>query len=283
MKCYIILVHTGRHGKWPDTVFLKQIGHDLTGLLQTICREYFGGTTRPLMRAELEFLKTDRILTECVRILSSFGEKGRYYNLDVITGSQDPMLSDPKEEWEALESEVESPLPYVTNVELSGEYYPRVNQKLIARMERLARAIALQFTIGDHPDPERNMIMLSASISEFIHMKEFGTNDYRKSVRILRREKDNWEERSDFEILNNPWPTRVVTREANDEQWPFRVDQVIVERRSRIFYIVNLEGYAFALNGAARTRYQYPDAHAAGLAIIGKSVGPFIDLARELK
>ena len=97
------MVHAGRHGKWPDTAFLKRICHDLTGLLQTICSDYFGGTTRPLMQAELEFLKTDRILSECVRILSLFGEKGRYYNLDVITGSQDPMLSDPKEEWEALE------------------------------------------------------------------------------------------------------------------------------------------------------------------------------------
>ena len=158
-----------------------------------------------------------------------------------------------------------------------------MNQKLIVRMERLARAIALQFTIGDHPDPKRKMIMLSASISEFIHMREFGTSDYRKSVRILRQQKDNWEQRSEFEIFNSPWPTRVVTREANDDQWPFRVDQVIVERRERIFYIVDIEGYAFALNGAARSRYQYPDVHAAGVAILGKSVGPFIDVARELK
>ena len=200
-----------------------------------------------------------------------------------VPAAPDPMLSDPKEEWEALESEVESPLPYVTNVELSEEYYPRVNQKLIARMERLARAVALQFTIGDHPDPERNMIMLSSSISEFIHMKEFGINDYRKSVRILRQQKDNWERRSKFEILNSPWPTRVVTRAANDDQWPFRVDQVIVERRGGIFYVVDVEGYAFALNGAARSHYQYPDVHAAGVAILGKSVGPFIDMARELK
>ena len=78
MKCHIVLVHAGRHGKWPDTAFMKRICHDLTGLLQAICSDYYGGTTRPLMQAELEFLKTDRILSECVRILSLFGEKGRH-------------------------------------------------------------------------------------------------------------------------------------------------------------------------------------------------------------
>ena len=42
-------------------------------------------------------------------------------------------------------------------------------------------------------------------------------------------------------------------------------------------------GYAFALNGAARSRYGIPDPHDAGVAILGKSVGPFIDLALNLK
>ena len=219
-----------------------------------------------------------------MRILSLFGKKGRYYNLDVVTGSQDPLLSDPKREWEALESEVEDPLPYVINTEvLHTEYYPRVNQLLIAKMERLARAVALQFTIGDHKDPTGDLLKLSTCLSEFRNLREFGTTDYRKSVRILRQDKDKWEWRSDSEILNSGWPTRVVKRGEFDDQWPFRADQVIVECRGCMFYIANIEGYSFALNGAAKSRYKYPDVHDAGIAILGKSVGSFVDLARELK
>ena len=283
MKCYILMVHAGRCGSYPGASFMKRIGHDLVGLLKLICNDYFGGTNRPLMKDELEFLRTDRILGECMRILSLFGKKGRYYNFDVVTDNQDQLLSDPKQEWEALESEVEDPLPYANGTEIYTEYYPRVNQILVAKMERLARAIALQFTIGDHKDPDGNLRILSSCLSEFRHLRDLGTTDYRKSVRILRQDKDSWTWRSDSDILNSHWPTRVVKRDEYNEKWPFRADQVIVECRNRMFYIANIQGYAFALNDAARSRFQYPDVHDTGIAILGKSVGRFIDIASELE
>lgn len=34
------------------------------------------------------------------------------------------------------------------------DYYPRVNAYLIAKMERVVRAIAMQFTLGEHEDPD---------------------------------------------------------------------------------------------------------------------------------
>jgi hypothetical protein len=50
----------------------------------------------------------------------------------------------------------------------------------------------------------------------------------------------------------------------------------------RVFCIVNIEGYDFALNGAAASRFGYPGPHDAGIAILGKSVGPFTDIALSL-
>ena len=47
-------------------------------------------------------------------------------------------------------------------------------------------------------------------------------------------------------------------------------------------HIVHINGYAFGLNGAVRSHLKIPCPHAAGLAVLGKSVGPFIDLAFEL-
>ena len=284
MKCYIMLVYAGRNGgKYPNVQFLKTLGHNLVHLLHTINHDYYGGTNRPLVREELEFLKTDKILGECMRVLSLFGKKGRYYNLDFVAGgNSSPISTDPKQEWESLENEIEDPAPYLSTDAFYTEYFPRVNQKLVAKMERLGRAIALQFTIGDHQDPKRHLSILSVSVSEFIHLRSFGTNDYRKSVRLLQQEKDNWEEYSDFDIANSPWPTCTATREGFHGDWPFRVDRVILECRGRMFRIVYADGYAFALNGAARTRFGYPDVHAAGVAIIGKSVGPFLDMAQDL-
>ena len=37
-----------------------------------------------------------------------------------------------------------------------------------------------------------------------------------------------------------------------------------------------------SLNGAAASRYGYPFPHDAGMAILGKSIDPFIDMAFKL-
>ena len=55
-----------------------------------------------------------------------------------------------------------------------------------------------------------------------------------------------------------------------------------VECRDGLFYVVNVGGYDFALNGAARGKFRSPSPHEAGVAILGKSVGPFIEMAAGL-
>ena len=96
---------------------MKSLGHDLENLLDRICKNYYGGTARPLIRQEYTFISTDPALHECIRILSLFGKKGRYYNLDIVTGAAQTPI-DPKSEWQALESSVEDPVPFISNPEL---------------------------------------------------------------------------------------------------------------------------------------------------------------------
>jgi hypothetical protein len=283
-KCYIALVHQDRTGAYPDMAFMKGLGHDLVNLHNEFSSNYYGGTTRPLVQEEFVFLTTDKTLQECIRILSLFGKFGRYYNLDVVAGSPHSPI-DPKSEWEALERTIEDPTPYFADMEaLHSEYYPRVHAKLIARIERLVRAIALQFTIGDHKDQFGNLGKTSATFSDFRSLRDeqLGTIDYRQSVRILRQEEKNWIKRSDEQIIAGRWPTQVVTKDIFSGDWPFRVDRVIVKLQERLFAIVNIEGYAFALNGAASSRLKLPSPHNAGMAIVGKSVGPFIKIAFSL-
>ena len=152
-------------------------------------------------------------------------------------------------------------------------------------MERLVRAVAMQLTLGGHIDKNGTMRRLSSVYAEFRNMRDetLGTTDYRRSVHILRdRERDNWIERSEQEIANGEYPVQTVTRAEYDGDWPFRADRVIVERRGKIFYIVNVEGFAFALNGAARSRFNLPDPHGAGVAVLGKSISSFISMASTL-
>lgn len=108
-------------------------------------------------------------------------------------------------------------------------------------------------------------------------------NDYRQSVRILNQNKEKWIKRSDQKIASGKWPTRTVTKKEFGNKWPFRADRVIVECQESLFCIVYIEEYAFALNGAAASRFKIPFPHDAGLAVLGKSVGPFIEMAHLLQ
>ena len=284
MKCYIAVVRKGRDRAYPDRAAMKSLGHDLVSLVETICTKHYGGTQRALVHQDLAFIRTDPVLNDCVRILSLFGKMGRYYNLDVVAGAGHVPM-DPRAEWEALESRMEDPIPYLGDLQrLHREYYPRVNSGLIARMERLVRAIAMQFTLGGHADPGGELRQLSVVYQEFRNLRDyqFGTVDYRRSVEVLRADADQWVRRSEQEIAASGWPSLAVIRAEFGGEWPFRDDRVTVECREGLFCIVNIGGYDFALNGAARSRFGLPFAHDAGMAVLGKSVGPFIEMAHGL-
>ncbi|NLS96601.1 MAG: hypothetical protein GXX96_31070 [Planctomycetaceae bacterium] len=285
MKCYVSLVYEDQNGSYPNMAYMQGLGHDLDKILQKICSGFYGGKTRPIVQREFAFITTDPVLKRCLEILSLFGKFGRYYNLDIVAGSPHSPI-DPKSEWETLESSIEDITPYLGSLEsLHRDYYPRVHSKLIAKMERLVRAIAMQFTIGDHTDKNGNLRQTSVVYTDFRNLRdeELGATDYRRSVQILRQQKKNWEKRSDRQIIAGSWPTKAITEDEYAGEWPFRVDRIILELREGIFCIVNIEGYAFALNGAAASRLQIPDPHDAGLAVLGRSVGPFIDMALALR
>ena len=192
----------------------------------------------------------------------------------------------PEDEWERLESSIEDSKPYLNDTEsLHRDYFPRVHSQLIAKLERFIRAIALQFTIGGHADQNGRLRQASVEYGEFQSLRgeQLGTIDYRRSVQILRQKQEIWFKRSEQEIVNGKWPTRIVTKAEFGKEWPFRTDRVIVECQENLFCIVNIDGYAFALNGSAQSRFKMPFPHDAGLAVLGKSVGPFIEMAFALR
>ncbi len=283
MKCYICLVYEAREGKFPDTQFLKDIGHDLSNLKETICNDYFNQSRILLAKEDYFFLVNDENLSEIIHILSEFGKFARYYNLDVVTG-RNKLPIDPKEEWVALENNIEDSAPYFASSDteaLYRDYYPRVNSQIIAKLERFIRAIAMQFTHGEHGGKLRQNSIVFTSFAVLTD-RDLGTTDYRRSVKILQTKKDKWSKRTEKKVLKSCWPTEKIYKSQYTGEWPFRSDSVIIECRDKMFCVVNILGYDFALNGSAKSKYKYPFPHEAGLAILGKSIGPFMDMAFEL-
>lgn len=288
MKVYLVLLYEGTNGCFPPGDFIKTLGHDLTKLLAEIVDRHYGGKNRPLVREEYEYIREDGVLAEIIRVLSLFGKKGRYYNLDVVAGDAPYETVDPKNEWKKIERTVMDAAPDLENQDLLlEEYYPRIHSIIIGVLERLVRAIALQFTIGDHEDRSGNLRSLSHVFSDFRNLQDhqIGTIDYRRSNRIQQsRDQEQWIKRSDEEIRKDGWPSRTIEKSAYKGEWPFRVhvDKVVVELRDSVFCVVNIADYDFALNGAAKTRFSMPFPHDAGVAVLGRSVGPFIEIANAL-
>src|SRR5680860_416416 len=284
LKVYIALVYEDRNDHLPRAYYFKHLGHNLSKMKDIICNEFYGGTRRQIVADDLQFMKNDEILSECLRILSSFGAFARYYNLDLISG-KDGELIDPEQDWKDLERSVEDPTPYLGDLDsLHRDYYPRVNSALIGKLERFIRAITLQFTIGDHADSRGRLRQMSGQLTEFRTLRDdqFGTVDYRESVKAHRERMDTWKKFDDKEILEGKWPARIVTRAEIDGEWPFRADRIIIECRDGLFSVAYIEGYAFALNGSAHSRFQYPFPHEFGEAILGRSIHAFTEMAREL-
>lgn len=282
-KCYICLVYEARNGNYPTFRFVKQLGHDLTSLKDTIVSDFYSTNSRPILQTELDFITSNTDLQKAIHVLSEFGKFACYYNLDVVTGNQNLPI-DPTHEWAALENSIEDITPYLgeENIEaLHRDYYPRVHAKIIAKLERFVRAIAFQFTLGNHGG---KLQQYSVTYTSFRNLRdeELGKTDYRRSVQILKQDEHKWVRRSSEELAASPWPNQQILKSEFTRDWPFRADEVTIECRDSMIFVINIGGFDFALNGIAAGHLKLPFPHEAGEAILGKSVGPFIDLAREL-
>jgi len=285
MKCYICLVYEAKEGKFPTSEYLsKDLGHDLSKLKQEIYNNYFKTNNIPALKKDIDFLDNTPLLDKVLRVLAKFGMFARYYNLDIITGKTKTVFN-PDAEWEDLEKDILKTIPgfqYERLLERGDEYYQKINMEIVKIIEKFTRAISRQFTLGQHGD---KLKQLSVTYSYFRNLKdcELGQEDYRIASKILKDKKDKWHSRKESKIFNGKYPARKLERDSFDGEWPFRSDEVIVECRDGLFCIVNIKGYDFALNGAAKSMFGYPCPHDMGLAILGKSIGPFIDIAFELK
>ena len=286
MKCYIALIYKSRNGSFPDSEYMKKFGHDLVKLLNEICDSYYSGTNRRLLQQELNFLQDDEILRECVRILSMFGQKGRYFNLDIVTGATTDLIC-PTDEWKNLEYRIGDPTTFDDSPkELFEVHYPHVNEQLIQKIERLIRAIALQFTVAGHADPYGMIWDASDTFWQFRKFRdeELAGEEERRLLQLYEDPPSSCFRGSNEEIINTEWPTRMVTKSDFGGEWPFKwAERILLERREGQFSLVNVNCHAYALNTAAKERYKLPFPHEARIAVVGKSIAPIVELANGLR
>lgn len=284
MKCYLVLDYKSEFKEFPTSKYLKECGHDLIDLKNKVFEKIASIKDYGLVCNDYLFAEKDSDLNEALEILTDFGKQARYHNLNVVTGQEKPIS--PNEKWEELQKKV---LPITFKDEASWlkeveTFYLKANVKIIKKFERFCRFLSRLFVV-DKNDFSFKPFSVSFNICRGTMDDDFGCVDYRKSSKILKKEQHLWKKRSKTEVLSSKWPTKVVSKSELKGNWPFAkpINEVIVEKCDGIFYVINVEGYDFALNGCARSKFNLPDVHEAGISEVGKSVGELITIAENLK
>jgi len=128
----------------------------------------------------------------------------------------------------------------------------------------------------------------SSPVSPFLMLMddEIGTTDYRSQTTRYRQRKMRVHRRTVVDDIKSKfkkdYKSKTILKKDYDGDWPFRADKVTIECRNQYWCVVTIDGKDYALNGAASSKFKLEEVHSAGMAILGKSTGPFIDEALKL-
>lgn len=160
MKCMICLKYLDENGKFPTSEEIKAFGHNLIHLKEKVlsyCISKKIADEIPATKQDYIFMTEDKRLEKLIKILSDFGENARYHNLDVIGGKNNP-LSDTKARLEQFELQLMKE-KYINNSKKfeellsdpskNDDLYEEIYAIIIPKVQRFARALVRQFTLGD--------------------------------------------------------------------------------------------------------------------------------------
>ena len=158
-------------------------GHDIVFLKEKI--------EKICIPIDLPFAKDDfKIITENVTVneicgvLSAYGSRARYFNLDAILGKEQEF--DAKAKWEKIETSVLKEFygekkfyKMLEKPKLLDEIYNKSSELLVSKIELFLRAITRQFIFGNFSSNSNTYLFQIEAFTD-IEDKQIGKTDYRK-------------------------------------------------------------------------------------------------------
>lgn len=292
MKCFICLGFYEKNGNYPESKYLKKCGgrngHDLIELKNHILSEYFKNNKIPALISDEKFIYENNDLKELIYLLSEFGKYARYHNLDIISSATKPSI-DVKKLWEEYETNIvladTNLLNKLYDLEYEKEVHIYVTQFIISKLETFVRGISRQFTLGKLGQKAQQF---SSVYYDFIMLtdEKIGTIDYRKNTTRHKQIEKKLHKRTTIDNLNRKFNSDIkykqIQKNNYNGEWPFYSDKIIIECRQKYWCTIEIDGNDYALNGSAADRYKLESITDSGMTILGKSIGPFINMALEL-
>lgn len=216
-------------------------------------------------------------------------KSAKYYNFDFITGNSKISVN-PKEVWQKFENRIRpidaQTIEKLMNHDLSYEVYLEISNRIVNIFERFVSGISRQIIFGTLGQLGKQLTISSFWDFGLLYDNDFGKTDYRKETTRYREEPRSIHKRTEKDELErkyNPYfKSKKIARSDYDGDWPFYADEIIIECRQKHWCVVTIDGYDYALNGAAKGRYKLENPHDAGMAILGKGLGDFITMALAL-
>lgn len=292
MKCHICLGYYELFSKYPDYNTLKNCGgnngHDLTKLKNNILNKYFKNHEIQALIDDEKYLECDKDLNHLIYLLSEFGKYARYYNLDIITSKTNPSI-DVKQLWLDYETNIvladTKLIDKLSDFEYQNEINAFVTQSIIKKLELFVRGISRQFTLGRLGQKAKQF---SPIYFPFIMLTDdkIGIIDYRNETTRFGQKENIVRKKTVFDKIkrksNSEYKYKKIIKDNYKGDWPFYAGEVIIECRHKNWCVIEIDGNEYALNGAAQGKYNLTAVHDAGMAILGKSIGDFINMALKL-
>lgn len=287
MKAYICLGYFHKYGKFPNFKYLKNLGHNLEKLLKEIIENYYLDFNHPQFDLDNDFIQNNSDLKRLLFILSEFGKLSRYHNFDLITDNKKIGVNT-KKLWEKFENTILDKNDYekLMNFDLNHEVYQKITNHIIIVFEKFVSALSRQFIfkcLG-----QKGLQLSTANVFDFgmLYEKDFGKKDYRsQTIKYIESPKKIHKRTIIDEVqrsLNPDYKSKKIAKKDYEGDWPFHVDEIIIECREKHWCIITIDGFDYALNGSAKGRYKLENPHDEGMAVLGKSLSDFIKMALDL-
>lgn len=289
LKAYICVGHFVNNGEFPSTAMFRGLGHDLEKLLEYVKQNYF--THYQYVQFELDWrvLSESTSLKELIYIMSEFGKLARYHNIDFVIGNTKIGIN-PKEAWREFEERIkpvdDKTINKLLSYDLDREVFPERTQLIIITFEKFIAALSRQIVYDSFGRLGKEMIFNSFFQYGTLYENDFGKTDYRKNTTKFCETPKSVHKRTIVDSFNrrfnSNYKSKVIRKDDYEGEWPFLVDEVIIECRYKHWCIVTIGGFDYALNGSAKGRYKLENPYDAGMAILGTSIGDFISMALAL-
>lgn len=258
-------------------------GHDLEKLWQRVKEIQDVGTVK------------DKVLNKELRILSNFNEEARYHYINILDGRESGF--DPQEEWERLEQDYidsnSENYKKLANGDDSNFLIQRINHRHIKSLEKIV-CILSSILLRANVKEVGWVVPLAFQKFATYSYDDLGKTDYSEWPKCLEHNYSPYRLSRRYYIVNyckrlfgcQKAKSKVIKKKDFEGIWPFRdTKKVRITKRNangQEFHLVSIQGHLCALDGRTADKLHLPTPHKAGLAVIGYSTQPFLDLAQKL-